>query len=376
MKLLIISDQYLPIIRSGSLLIHDLIREFLLRGHEITLITSAKNSNKETKIKNLKIIRLFSFSHKRNNYIIKGVNQILLTISLIIEILFFRSKFDKIFIYSPPLLFGLVGIFFPKQKKIVSVQDFFPENAINLGILKNILLINIYKFIEKNVYKINDNILVNSINGKKYLKKSFPDIKNKVIFNYNWTSQLKKKVSRQKRGGKFKFIFGGSIGPSQEIQRIYKIFKKLENICSIDIFTDQSSIIKLKKEINFLKIKNIKVKKTITNLKFAERIKYYNSALITLSNNNKTPFIPGKFNFYCANGINVTAIVHRECDLNDIIKKNNLGFVTHSSKEEELLKFLENVIKSKKHQKLNINSLKFAKKNFNIQKICSKIERI
>ena len=78
MKLLIISEQYLPSIRSGSLLINDFIKKLISRNHDITLITSTLNIKKEPekKISNFNIIRLKTFSYNKNNFILKGLNKI------------------------------------------------------------------------------------------------------------------------------------------------------------------------------------------------------------------------------------------------------------------------------------------------------------
>ena len=376
MKLLIISEQYVPSTRSGSLLINDLIKEMSSRGHEITLITSTKNNKKEIYIKNLNIIRLYSISFNRENYILKGFNQILITVNLAIKLLFLKEKFDKIYIYSPPLFFGILSIFFKKQKKILNVQDIFPENAIDLGILKNNLLISFLKKIEKFVYSKNDYIIVNCSAAKKHLIKKFPQFKKKIIFHYNWNNLINKFKKKTKKNKIFKFIFGGSVGPSQDIQKVFSSFKKLEKICSLDIYTDHNSVNNLKNIIKYLNIKNIKIFKSIESLKFEKKIASYDSALITLNKNNKTPFIPGKFNFYCSNGINISAIIHQNCDLNYLIKKNKLGFVTFSNDEKKIFTFLQNIIKSKKHKLFNKNCLLFSKINFNVKNICSTIEKL
>ena len=53
--------------------------------------------------------------------------------------------------------------------------------------------------------------------------------------------------------------------------------------------------------IDILEIKNIQIFKALPNSLFSKKVQEADSALITLSNKNSTPFIPGKFNFYCAN---------------------------------------------------------------------------
>ena len=102
----------------------------------------------------------------------------------------------------------------------------------------------------------------------------------------------------------------------------------------------------------------------------------YDSALLTLNSKNKTPFIPGKFNFYCSNKKNVTAIVHKQCDLNNIITKNNLGFVTSTQNNKQLTIFLKKIINSKKIHKMNINAFKFARINLNVKSFANKLEQI
>ena len=98
--------------------------------------------------------------------------------------------------------------------------------------------------------------------------------------------------------------------------------------------------------------------------------------MITLSNKNKTPIIPGKFNFYCLNSKNITSIVNEKSDLHKIIKKNKLGFSTHNQNNQNIVKFLKKVIRSKELNKFNKNAFKFAKKNFDVRHLINFIEKI
>ena len=167
MNILILSDQYLPSTRSSSILINDLIQELLKKNDKVTLITSTPDNKKfSNKNKNLKIIRVKIFSWNKKNFILKGINQIFLMTQIILILMKNNSKFDKAFIYCPPLFLGLISLFLKNTKKIVNIQDFFPQNAIDLGILKNKFIIYFLRKIEKIVYEHNDFILVNSFNSK------------------------------------------------------------------------------------------------------------------------------------------------------------------------------------------------------------------
>ena len=376
MKILIISDQYLPSTRSSSILIHDLIQGLIKKGNKVTLITSTQNKNGRNSFnKHLEIIRVKIFPFKNKSFIIKGLNQIFLLLQTIFNIIFLNKKFDKVFIYCPPLFLGLINIFFKKKKKIINIQDFFPQNAIDLGILKNKILIFIIRKIEKVVYDYSDFILVNSLNSKKYLANKFPQIKKKIIFNYNWIKLNKIKKSNYKRK-KFRFIFGGSLGPSQDLKKVFNVFKNLSQKCELHIYGNGISKEDLQNEIKLNDIKNIKIFDPLPNSKFKERLQEYDSALLTLNSDNRTPFIPGKFNFYCSQKKNTTAIVHKKCDLNYIIKNEKLGFVSSQNNTKKLIPFFKRIINSKNIKKLDANALDYAKKNFDVKYIVNKLEKI
>ena len=123
-------------------------------------------------------------------------------------------------------------------------------------------------------------------------------------------------------------------------------------------------------------IKNISLFEPISNHQFQKKLNLSDSALITLSNKNKTPIIPGKFNFYCLNSKNITSIVNKESDLHEIIKTNKLGFSTHNQNNCNIVKFLKKVIRNKELNKYNKNAFKFAKKKFDISHLIKFIENI
>ena len=111
MNILILTDQYLPSIRSSSILINDLIQELLKKNDKVTLITSTQDKKKNlNKNKNLRIIRLNIFSWNKKNFILKGLNQIFLMTQVILVLMKNNFKFDKAFIYCPPLFLGLISL--------------------------------------------------------------------------------------------------------------------------------------------------------------------------------------------------------------------------------------------------------------------------
>ena len=67
MRFILLSDYYDPIVKSGSIIVGDLVRELLLQGHDLTVITFVDNQKKTYQISNtgkLKIIRIRLLSRK------------------------------------------------------------------------------------------------------------------------------------------------------------------------------------------------------------------------------------------------------------------------------------------------------------------------
>jgi len=166
------------------------------------------------------------------------------------------------------------------------------------------------------------------------------------------------------------------LGPAQNLERLLPIFKKLIGKCELHVYGDGITKDKLKKEVIENDIENIKIYKTISNSKFINKLQEYDSGLVVLNELNQTPFIPGKFNFYCSNGKNSTAIVHKQCDLNHIINKEKIGFATSNFNSVELYKFFKKILKLKNLKSYDLNAKKFAIKNLDVKNIANKIHSI
>ena len=67
MKFILLSDYYEPIVKSGSIIVGDLVEELLKKGHEVTVITFVDKQNKVYRLSilgRLKIIRIRLLSRK------------------------------------------------------------------------------------------------------------------------------------------------------------------------------------------------------------------------------------------------------------------------------------------------------------------------
>ena len=177
MNVMLITDSYPPEIRSASQLMKELAEELVERGHVVTVLTTwpqyniAKNQNldfiKPSSVESgVKVRRIKTLRHHNVSYIFRGISQILMPFYFKREIKKHSIPIpDVVVIYSPPLTLSKVGIFLKKNygvKLILNVQDLFPQNAIDLGVLKNEILVKYFEKMEKKAYFYSDSIAVHS----------------------------------------------------------------------------------------------------------------------------------------------------------------------------------------------------------------------
>ncbi|MEG0070126.1 MAG: glycosyltransferase family 4 protein, partial [Cetobacterium sp.] len=125
-----------------------------------------------------------------------------------------------------------------KCKSCLHLWDIFPQNAIDIGLLKENLLTKFFKVQEQKMYNAFDYIGCMSQGNLEYMKNR--DVKykdSKYFILKNW-AQIKQKLEfnkdeiRQKYGYEkddFICIFGGNMGKPQKLENILELAKKSLN---------------------------------------------------------------------------------------------------------------------------------------------------
>ena len=261
-SILILSDAFYPEVRSSTKLLYDLSNYLLKKKYKISVITFHKKKNYSKKInKKLNIHYLSNKNYRSHNFLIRGIKTLFLPIKIIN--FFFKNKlnnndFDYIYVYSPPTTIALAGIFIKKitnSKLITNVQDIFPENARDLGIIKSNFIFNFFKKISKIIYKKSDFIFVHSKGNLKFLKKNYRYEIGKKIFIYNnWYSIEHHDINKKIKINFFKdktpvFIFSGIMGPSQCFSHFINLNKQefINKNYNFLIISEGSEIDKFKK---------------------------------------------------------------------------------------------------------------------------------
>jgi len=289
MKILYVSQYFYPEVCAPVNRAYSNAKLLSKMGHDITVVSEIPNhpkgivfpgyKNKIYQSDNelgFKTVRLWVFTSKKKNFITRLLFYFSFLFSALIYTLFNFRKYDLIYISSPPLFVALIGIIFkriaPKKKVVFEVRDLWPDSAIQLGELKNKLLIKFSFFLEKNIYKLANKIVAISIHMKnEIIKKSIQPEKTAVVHNGTDLNsiQVNKSLSRKEiyknNADKFIVVYAGNVGLAE----------------NLEVIIDAAEVLKDEKNIFFYiigegpnkqKLKNRKKQKKIDNISFIDEI--------------------------------------------------------------------------------------------------------
>ena len=404
-NILIVADIYPPEVSSAAHLMKELAEGLKKRGYNVWVVTTYPKYYLPKELEGqkfelfsdeagIKVIRVKTPPLKKVNFIIRGISQLILPFLFFFKIKkYIHEKLDVAIVYSPPLPLALAGGMIKRYygaKFILNIQDLFPQNAIDLGVLKGWKhkpAIWLFEWIEKKVYKKADNITFHSEGGRKFLieKKGVPA--GKIITLHNWINiepfkNLSQNISfRGKFGlnGKFVFVFGGIMGPAQGLEFMVRVAKNISDLKDLVFLLvgDGTEKLKVEKAIDDLNVKNVVIKPFVSKEEYPYLVKDFDVGFVCLSSDNKTSFVPGKILGYMAAGKPILAFLNKESDGFAALKEANCGYVAHSDNLEEAEKITRKIYAEKdKLKEMGENGFKYASDNLTVGAVVDKLEKL
>lgn len=402
MNVVLITDSYPPEIRSASHLMQELAEGLRDRGHKVTVVTSYPQYNLPEELKSrvfnafsvedgIDIIRVKTLPHHKVNLIIRGISQLTMPYIFSSKMAkYLKDKIDGVIVYSPPLTLATVGKVVKNKygsRFILNIQDIFPQNAIDLGILKNWFMIKFFERMESKAYERADKITVHSEGNRNFLVNLKHVPENRIHVLHNWID-LTPYLSVHKNGkfrkqygldNRFIFLFAGIIGPSQGLDIVIKAaneIKEITDICFLLVGDgmEKERLMKMAKQYS---LKNIIFQPFVSKEEYPELVKDVDVGMVCLSSMNKTPIVPSKILGYMAASIPIVAFLNRESDGHRIIKDAQCG---HSEVSDEPMKAAEIILKIYKERdkikQYGENGFKYVSTNFG-KKVCiDKLEKL
>ncbi|MBC8526085.1 MAG: glycosyltransferase, partial [Candidatus Cloacimonetes bacterium] len=177
MKILYITQYFLPEICAPSNRAYANVKYFSEKGHKVVVLTEMPNHPKgvifkgykrkiflKEKMENFSVDRVWVFTSVKKNFFTRILFYLSFMFMGFLHTLFNWRKYDIIYVSSPPLFVGVIGIFlkklFPKTKFVFEVRDLWPKSAVDLVELRNPKMIRLAEKLERKIYNICEKIIV------------------------------------------------------------------------------------------------------------------------------------------------------------------------------------------------------------------------
>ena len=354
MHILLVTDSYPPEIRSASHLMLELAQELQQRGHEITVITTWPEYNLDQaatpqtfqELENeegIRVIRVKTLPHHNVNYIVRGLSQLLMPLQFLIKLWRYNVRPTAAIIYSPPLPLALVGSWLRRSgvRTLLNIQDLFPQNAIDLGILRSNLQIKFFQALERFAYRTADVVTVHSEGNRQMLLTQQPAFAGKIKLLHNWVdvehhSAENSAVNFREKWAithKYVAVFAGVMGPSQYLDLILEIAEQLQQQTDLLFLMvgDGKEKARLEQLASAKQLNNVRFEGFISREVYPDLLKACNIGLVCLSPQNQTPVVPGKILGHMAAGLPVAAFLHTNSDAHAMISEAQCGVSANSA---------------------------------------------
>jgi len=404
-NILLVTDSYPPEIRSASHLMLELAQELSHRGHQVTVITTWPEYNLDQNVVlrafdeselegDIRVIRVKTLPHHNVNYILRGLAQLIMPWQFLRKLKTYRIKPDAVVVYSPPLPLALVGSALRKRgvRYLLNVQDLFPQNAIDLGILRSPLQIRLFKALEKHAYRTADVVTVHSEGNKVVLENAHPYIRDHLKILHNWvdidhhtSSNLAIKDCEDDYRKKWDIthrnvaVFAGVMGPSQYLDLILDIAEQMQDQTDLLFLLvgDGKEKQRLQALAKTKGLSNVRFEGFVSREAYPQLLASCTIGLVCLSPQNQTPVVPGKILGHMAAGLPVAAFLQAASDGHQLIREAQCGVSADSADAKVCVSAMRRLISSQTNlQALGLAGKNYAITNFSKQVCVSQLEHM
>jgi len=353
-NVLIITDAYPPEIRSAAVLMSELATGLRDLGHNITVLTcypqynltpqardrfADREANFDLTEDSVRVIRVPAKDIHNCGPIRRGISFVKLP-WIMTRAAKVIKNIDAIIHYSPPLTLGVAAVWLKKRFNcpyIMNVQDLFPQNAIDLGVLRNKPAIALFRYVESYCYRHADWITCHSPGNAQHLHRQISN-GQQISVVHNWVQLSDYQVSpspvpRQKIGleNKFVLFFAGVMGFAQDLGTVIECARCLQHHPDIAFLLVGDGVQKPRLTAQAQGLHNVYFHPFISAADYPSWLASADVGLVTLAKTMKTPVVPSKILGYMAAGKPWIASVNPQSDANAIADQGNCGLLCKPS---------------------------------------------
>lgn len=370
----------------------DLLREFKKNGHNVFVVSpSEKKKGFNTRViytDGIAILKPRIGNIQKTNIIEKGIST--LTIGSILKKAIKKEfkdvVFDLILYCTPPITFLNVVKYIKSRdnaKTYLLLKDIFPQNAVDLGLLKTTgikgFIYQYFRNIEKKLYDISDYIGCMSQANVDYVIRHNTNIdSDKVEICPNSIELIDKSIGFETRNiirnkyniplDKVVFIYGGNLGKVQGITFLVECLKlssTLEKVFFL-IVGDGTEYHILDEYINSSNNNNVKLLRFLPKMEYEQLVGACDVGLIFLDYKNTIPNFPSRLLSYMQSKIPVLAATDISTDIGKVIENGDFGWWCESNDAENFV-YLLNELQNEDIKQKGINGYNYLYNNFSVE---------
>lgn len=368
----------------------DLMREFAKDNHKLYIISPTEKRKQEPTWLidngNHKILKLQIGNIQKTNIVEKGISTLTLESKFKkgIKKYFSNINFDLVLYSTPPITLQKAVEFVKKRdnaQTYLLLKDIFPQNAVDLGMLKKTglkgPLYNYFRSKEKRLYEKSDYVGCMSKANIDFLLKSNPEITADIVEvcpnsiepliiekEDEKIKEIKKKYNIPL--DKTVFIYGGNLGRPQGIDFLIECLKSNKD-------NDNAYFVIAGAGTEFNKIKVLFDKENFDNAQLFSQLpkddyeKLANSCdvgLIFLDKRFTIPNFPSRILSYMQASMPVLAATDVNTDIGQVIEQGEFGYWCESSDVREFNHKLEKLCNSELRKQMGINARNYLEGNY------------
>lgn len=367
----------------------DLLKELFLLGHRIYCIVPIEDSSDYTHIVETDMATILKINVGRIqkcNSIVKGINTALIGQKIIFGVKkhFSDIKFDLLLYPTPPITIFTAIKYLKKHNKCKSylmLKDIFPQNAIDISLLKSgSLVCSYFRRIEKKLYQISDIIGCMSNENIKYVRANNPEIHNKKVELFPNSIHIEPSVVINKVEIRNKysipinskvFIYGGNLGKPQGINYLIKCLSCVENIRNsyFIICGTGTEYSKIEKFLDKNLLSNVLLIPGLNKSEFDSLLGACDVGLIFLDNRFTIPNFPSRLLSYLEHSLPVIACTDVNSDIKDVIQEGGFGWWCESNNPHDFQEIVANIMKSNEPlESMGRNARNYLERNYDARK--------
>lgn len=347
----------------------DLMRKFQNEGHHVYIIYPQERKTKRptqlTVQDDIEILGVRTLNVTKTNIIEKGIGQVLLEhqFTSAINKYWGDINFNLILYSTPPITFTNLIKHFQKKspvKTYLLLKDIFPQNAIDLGVLKKTglkgLLYTFFRKKEKELYRISDYIGCMSPANVQYILKHNPEIDpNRVevapnSYNIqcnsddNTYSNIRQKYNLPENLPIF--IYGGNMGKPQGIPFLINCLNAIKDRtdCHFVIVGDGTEFPKISTWFKEVAPKSVSLFNKLPKLDYDALTNACDVGLIFLDYRFTIPNYPSRLLPYLIKSKPIIAATDPNCDVGTLAEQHNYGFYCPSNSVSSFVNAIDKML--------------------------------